>query len=336
MLSLRWRFGHLVLLPPRSLLRWRSHKDLWFNWTAGLSTDVFLSIRANVRSLFSQRIPTKLTSSLASSYSTPASVSIPLQFYLGSSSTALFPFQNMYVCWRPSSSLVSRPYAVHLLPRGDSLRSPTLFCIKLFFGPFSLILNRIVPFLRVTNIIKLERLRRSASRAISGCLLSFPIPLFLSEASLPRIRATLTHFTLASYERALRLPTFFSIGLARLGVKPRLCRFSWRAFVSTHLLMLSPTSPRGVFLACSPSSSWNSLSFTVESTLSSPCSRCNPPLSRQDAGLAHFDSLPPYDLVLWTDALFLFFLAKAALAYLPTAHFVAPGPISPFQRAHKA
>ena len=74
----------------------------------------------------------------------------------------------------------------------------------------------------------------------------------------------------------------------------------------------------------------------MESTLSSPCSRCNPPLSRQDAGLAHFDSLPPYDLMLWTDALFLFFLAKAALAYLPTAHFVAPGPVSPFQRAHKA
>ena len=42
-------------------------------------------------------------------------------------------------------------------------------------------------------------------------------------------------------------------------------------------------------------------SFTVESTLSSPCSRSDPPLSRQGAALAHLDSLPPHDLVLWTN-----------------------------------
>ena len=81
------------------------------------------------------------------------------------------------------------------------------------------------PFLSATNITKLERLYRAASRAITGCLLFFPIPLLLSEASLPPLRVTLTHFTLFSYERALRLPTSFPIsGLARLGVKPRFCR----------------------------------------------------------------------------------------------------------------
>ena len=32
---------------------------------------------------------------------------------------------------------VSRPYAVSLLPHGAPLRSPSLFCINLFFGPFS-------------------------------------------------------------------------------------------------------------------------------------------------------------------------------------------------------
>ena len=37
----------------------------------------------------------------------------------------------------------------------------------------------------------------------------------------------------------------------------------------------------------------------MESTLSSPCS--DPPLSRQGAALAHFNSLPPHDLLLWTD-----------------------------------
>ena len=39
----------------------------------------------------------------------------------------------------------------------------------------------------------------------------------------------------------------------------------------------------------------------VESTLSSPCSRSDLPLSRQGAALAHLDSLSSHDLVLWTD-----------------------------------
>ena len=80
-------------------------------------------------------------------------------------------------------------------------------------------------FLSVTNVNKLERLHRAASRTITGCLSFSPIPLLLSEASLPPLQVTLTHLTLSYYERALRLPTSFPIsGLARLGVKPRLCR----------------------------------------------------------------------------------------------------------------
>ena len=148
----------------------------------------------------------------------------------------------------------------------------------------------------------MERLHRAASRAITGCLSSSPIPLLLTEASLPPLRVTLTHFTLFSYEQALRLPTSFPIsGLARLGVKPRLCRSSWRAFASTHPLMLPSTCSREALVACPPCPPWNLPSFTVESTLSSPCSRSDPPHSRQGAALAHLDSLPPHDLVLWTD-----------------------------------
>ena len=82
---------------PRSPLRWRPHKELCFDWSAGLSTGVFLSIRANVRPPSSQWIPTRLTSSPTSSYSAPASVLIPLQLFLGSPSTALFPFLGMYL-----------------------------------------------------------------------------------------------------------------------------------------------------------------------------------------------------------------------------------------------
>ena len=113
-------------------------------------------------------------------------------------------------------------------------------------------------FLSATHITKLERLHRTASRAITGCPSSSPIPLLLSEASLPPLRVTLTHFALSSYERALRLPTSFPIsGLARLGVKPRHCRSIWRAFASTHALMLPSTSPREALLACPPSHPWN-------------------------------------------------------------------------------
>ena len=108
-------------------------------------------------------------------------------------------------------------------------------------------------FLSATNIIKLERLHRAAIRAITGCLSSFPIPLLLIKASLPHLRVTLTHFTSPSYKRALRFPTSFSIlGLARLGVKPRLCTSSWRAFSTTNPLMLPSTSPREALLVYLP------------------------------------------------------------------------------------
>ena len=56
-----WPFGAPRL---RSRLLWRPHKELCFDWSAGLSTGVFLSIRANVRPPSSQWIPTKLTSNL--------------------------------------------------------------------------------------------------------------------------------------------------------------------------------------------------------------------------------------------------------------------------------
>ena len=106
------------------------------------------------------------------------------------------------------------------------------------------------PFLSATNLTKLERLHRAPSRAITGCLSSSPIPVLLTEASLSPLRVTLTQFTLFSYERALRLPTSFPIsGLARLGVKPRLCRSSWRAFAFTHPLMLLLVLGRLLLLA---------------------------------------------------------------------------------------
>ena len=89
-------------------------------------------------------------------------------------------------------------------------------------------------------------------------------------------------------------------------MKPRLSRFSWGTFGSTHPLMLPPIFPREALLACPLSFLWNSPSFSVDLNFSTPCSRFGPPLSRQDAALALFDSLPLYDLVIWTDGSVLF------------------------------
>ena len=179
----------------------------------------------------------------------------------------------------------------------------------------------------------MERLHRAASHAITGCLSSSPISLLLTKASLPPLRVTLTHFTLFSYERALRLPTSFPIsGLARLGVKPRLCRSSWRAFASTYPLMLLSTSPREAPLACPPCPPWNLPSFTLESTLPTSCSRSDPPLTRQGTALAHLDSLPPHDLVLWTDGSVPFPFGKGGSGVLANVLSVALRPLFPFRQ----
>ena len=68
---------------PWSFLRWRPHKELCFDGSAGRNTGVFLSIRVNVRRPSFQVTPTKPTSSPTSSYLAPASVSIPLHLFLG-------------------------------------------------------------------------------------------------------------------------------------------------------------------------------------------------------------------------------------------------------------
>ena len=65
--------------------------------------------------------------------------------------------------------------------------------------------------------------------------------------------------------------------------------------------MLPSTSPRVTLLACPPFPPWNLPSFTVELFLSSSCLRFDPPLSRQGMAFAHLYSLPPHNLVLWTD-----------------------------------
>ena len=136
-------------------------------------------------------------------------------------------------------------------------------------------------------------LHRAAGRAIIGCLSSSLVPLLLSETSLPPLQVILIHFTLLSFERTHLLPTSFPIlGLAKFGVKPRLRRSFWKAFASTHPLMLPFTFPSEALVTFPSFPPWNLSSFMVESTHSSSCSRSDPFLSRQGAALALFDSLP--------------------------------------------
>ena len=95
--------------------------------------------------------------------------------------------------------------------------------------------------------------------------------------------------------------------------------------------MLPSTSPSEA-LACSPSSPWNLPSFTVESSLSSPCSFS---LAKVRLSLTLTHSF----LTIWCSgqtALFFFLLARAALTDMPTAFSMALRPFFPFQQAQYA
>ena len=98
-------------------------------------------------------------------------------------------------------------------------------------------------------------------------------------------------------------------------------------------IMLLSTCSREALLACPPFPPWNLPSFTVESTLSSPCSRSDSP-SLAKVWLSPTLTLSP--LMIWYSgltALFLFLLTRAALAFLPTALSVALRPLFPFRQA---
>ena len=63
------------------------------------------------------------------------------QLFLGPPLTSFFPFLHLYLRLKPSSSLLSKPYDVTLLPLGTPARSPLLFLEKFFGSLFSLMLS---------------------------------------------------------------------------------------------------------------------------------------------------------------------------------------------------
>ena len=331
-----WPFGPP---PPRSPLRWRPHKELCFDWSTGLSTGVFLSIQANVRPPPSKcedphqanlQPNLLLLGSRLRFNPTPTFLGVifdrTLSFskQVSSLKTKFFPRLKALRCisassWGPSKESLSLLYE-------SFLRSLLTYASPGWF-----------PFLSATNLTKLERLHRAASRAITGCFSSSLIPLLLSEASLPPLRVTLTHFTLFSYERALRLPTSIPIsGLVRLGVKPRLCRSFWRVFASTHRSCFLLLVLGRLFLLALP--------FLLGICLRS---RSSPPfplhaLALIPPSLAKVRFSPTLTLsllMIWCfeqTALFLLLLVRAAAAFLPTALSVALRRLFPFRQAQYA
>ena len=97
-----------------------------------------------------------------------------------------------------------------------------------------------------------------------------------------------------------------------------------------------PSTSKKALLACSSFPPRNLLFSTVESTLSFPCFRSDPLFLAKVRLLL---TLTLSHLTTWyygQTALFLFLLAKVALAYFPTALSVALRPLFPFQQAQYA
>ena len=148
----------------------------------------------------------------------------------------------------------------------------------------------------------LEILHNSACRLITGCLTSTPTPLLTVEAGIPPITATLTAQSLTCFEKALRVGASFPLShLARVSIKQRLKRSSWRTFCSHHPLVPAIDAPREDLVSLSPFPPWLFPNFSLHLHLDTPCRRTDPPTHKSAAALDTFASLGPFDLTVWTD-----------------------------------
>ena len=247
-------------------------------------------------------------------------------------------FLNIYLCWRANSFHVSRPYAVFLLPHGAPLRARKESFSLLYKAFLQPLLNYAspgwLPFLSVTNFTKLERLHWAASRAITCCLSSSPIPLLLRDFS----TSPTSHFD-SLYSVFFMSGLFVSQPYFPFQVWPDLewnqdsadrpgellrplTRSCFLLLALGRLLLLALPVLPGIFLP----SRW-SPPFPLHALFLIPL--------LQGAALAHFDSLPPHDLVLWTDGSVPFpfgkggsgVLANCSLCGTEATPFSSAGPV---------
>ena len=218
-----WPFGPL---PPRSLLRWRLHKERWFDWNAGLNSDVFLLIQENVRPCSFQWITTKLTST----YSTHPSASIPLQLSLVSPIDRTFPFSTRAPLL--PAELFPPLKALRYISASSwvLLKSPFPYCTNLFFGSFSLMLHpNGFLFLALPT---LPNRSSSIKRLVAPSPTASHPPLSRFSSLRCRYLPYESLFHLMSGPSSSNLLSHFRF--ARRGVKPRFSMSSWRAFASTY------------------------------------------------------------------------------------------------------
>ena len=143
-----------------------------------------------MRSPSSQWIPTKVTSSPTSSYSTPASVSITLQIFLGAIFDRTLSFSKNVSSLKPGFSFVSRVKALRCISASSwGLSKESLSLLRKVFLRSLLTYASPVwfPCLSVTNVTKLKRLNQVANRALFRLplVLSYPTSSFRDASSSP-------------------------------------------------------------------------------------------------------------------------------------------------------
>ena len=149
----------------------------------------------------------------------------------------------------------------------------------------------------MTKISKLEHLD------IIGFFLFPPIPLIFSGASFPPLRATLTHFSVSSYERVLYFPTFIPIlvwsnlkwnqnapgPLESLCVDSAAYAFFYpKRKLSVHALLSIPPSLKLTFFENGTHFFYSMLTFGLS-------------YFHQDAALSPLDCLPPHNFMICTN-----------------------------------
>ena len=130
-----WLFDPPPLLL--SLLRRRPHKELSFDWSAGLNTGVFLSIRENMRPHSSQvDLQPHLFLFNSSLHFNPTPTFLGVTF-----DRSLSFSKHVSLLKAKFFSRLKALRCISASPWGISKESHSLFCVKLFFGPFSLMLH---------------------------------------------------------------------------------------------------------------------------------------------------------------------------------------------------
>ena len=318
--------GMLITWPSGllSLLLWRLHKELWFDWSTGMRTGVFLLIQINMKPP-SRCIPIKI---IFQHHFLPINSTLlfnPTPTFLGITFDRTLSFLSMCFCWRPSSFLVSRPYTVSLLLHRAPFMSLLSFVQSSSSSPS--------PMLHPDGFLFLALPSWSAFtiRLVAPSPAAFrpPISNFFWSAST----------SLTNHSDSFRPVILWECPSSPNLLSHLIFRQTWSEAKTLQILLLSFClhSLALVFscffyensLGLFSFSSLEPAFFIVELTLSALCSLFDPPISWLSLTLilSHLS-------IWWSGliALFLSPLARAIRTSLPTAHFETLRPPFPIRQ----